>query len=229
MADASRVGYRTNGLSSALQLHHLSSRVGQTDGIAPPGVHQRRKPMDHAIADSHAPVTISHSGVQESQDPQSVQCRARVLPGLLVLFWHEEGLGAQEPRKCGPSRLSALTHPSRSTPGSGPTSHADETSGTPERARNPKTGVSSNASSLHHTVRYVTPVMTSHPDRSVGGTPVPYRPPALHQPSVGRPRGRPVAAPQRVDAVGHVRSRVVVLQLTGRQGVHQAAVVQLDQ
>src|SRR5881227_3921289 len=73
MADASRVGYRTNGLSSALQLHHLSSRVGQTDGIALPGVHQRRKPMDHAIADSHATVTISHRTIRSHQTPQSVQ------------------------------------------------------------------------------------------------------------------------------------------------------------
>src|SRR5882757_8523735 len=75
MADAGRVGYRTNGLSSALQLHHPSSHVGQTDGIALPGVHQRRKPMDHAIADSHAPVTISHRVIRSQQTPQSVQYR----------------------------------------------------------------------------------------------------------------------------------------------------------
>src|SRR4051794_18798083 len=97
MADASRVGYRTNGLSSALQLHHLSSRVGQTDGIAPPGVHQPRKPMDHAIADSHATVTISHMTIRSHQTPQSVQSDG-ALPGLLVLFWHEEGQEMQEPR-----------------------------------------------------------------------------------------------------------------------------------
>src|SRR5882757_10337319 len=61
MADAGRVGYRTNGLSSALQLHHPSSRFGQTDGFALSGVQARRKPMDRAIADSHPNVTISHS------------------------------------------------------------------------------------------------------------------------------------------------------------------------
>src|SRR4051794_23157211 len=79
MVDASRVGYRTNGLSSALQLHHPSSRVGQTDGIALPGVHQRRKPMDHAIADSHATVTISHRGDQESPDVLK-ECNAEIPP-----------------------------------------------------------------------------------------------------------------------------------------------------
>src|SRR6185437_10142176 len=79
MVDAGRVGYRTNGLSSALQLHHLSSRVGQTRGIATPGVHQPRKPMDHAIADSHATVTISHSGDQEAQVPPK-SCNAEIPP-----------------------------------------------------------------------------------------------------------------------------------------------------
>src|SRR5690348_14129184 len=78
MADAGRVGYRTNGLSSALQLHHLSSHVGQTDGIALSGVQPRRNPMDHAIADSHPAVTISHSGIKEirgHQIHQGVQYR----------------------------------------------------------------------------------------------------------------------------------------------------------
>jgi hypothetical protein len=128
MADASRVGYRTNGLSSALQLHHPSSRVGQTDGIALPGSHQPRKPMDHAIADSHATVTISHMAIRRHQTPQS-ECNAEIpptvhhkwtegaLPGLLVLFWHEEWQEAQEPCKCGPSPLTQK-------PGSGPTSRA---------------------------------------------------------------------------------------------------------
>jgi hypothetical protein len=72
--------------------------------------------MDHAIADSHATVTISHSGDQESQDPPK-HCNAEipprmelswadgVFPGLLVLFWHEERQEAQGPRKCGPSPL----------------------------------------------------------------------------------------------------------------------------
>lgn len=52
MVDVSRVGYRTNGVSSALQLHHLSSGAGQTDGIALPGVHQRRKLMEQAVTGS---------------------------------------------------------------------------------------------------------------------------------------------------------------------------------
>ena len=69
MACAGRVGYRTNGMSSALQLHHLSNRYGQTDGIAIPGVHQRRKPMDHAITDSHTTVTISHRMIGSHRDP----------------------------------------------------------------------------------------------------------------------------------------------------------------
>ncbi len=37
--------------------------------------------MDHAIADSHATVTISHSGVQESQDPLK-QCNAEIPPTM---------------------------------------------------------------------------------------------------------------------------------------------------
>ncbi|CAG7643035.1 hypothetical protein SBRY_30734 [Actinacidiphila bryophytorum] len=63
MADAGRVGNRTNGLSSALQLHHPSSRVGQTDGFALSGVQARRKTMDRVITDSHPSVTISHSTI----------------------------------------------------------------------------------------------------------------------------------------------------------------------
>ena len=50
--------------------------------------------MDHAIADSHATVTISHRAIRSHQTPQSVQCDG-ALPGLLVLFWHEEGQEAQ--------------------------------------------------------------------------------------------------------------------------------------
>src|SRR5438132_1072530 len=142
MADASRVGYRTNGLSSALQLHHLSSRVGQTDGIAPPGVHHRRKPMDHAIADSHATVTISHRTIRSHQAPQR-----RASPEPLVLFWHEEGQETQEPGTCGPSRLTRSEGYARIgtyVP------CRRKLKGTWERldpGRNPKKGVPSNVSS----------------------------------------------------------------------------------
>src|SRR5690348_4792185 len=111
MADASRVGYRTNGLSSALQLHHLSSRVGQTDGIALPGVHQRRKPMDHAIADSHATVTISHRTIRSRQTPHSAQYRDSrpnmdgwsPPPGSLSYF------GTRKGKRC-KSQVSAIRH-----------------------------------------------------------------------------------------------------------------------
>lgn len=111
MADASRVGYRTNGLSSALQLHHLSSRVGQTDGIALPGVHQRRMPMDHAIADSHATVTISHSGVQESRDPP-IACNAEIPPIRGQKEPPPGSLSYFDTRRCvrGKARVSAIRH-----------------------------------------------------------------------------------------------------------------------
>src|SRR5579875_1972629 len=115
MADASRVGYRTNGLSSALQLHHLSSRVGQTDGIALPGVHQRRKPMDHAIADSHTTVTISHVVIRKSPDPpkramlrfhpdRSTAGRKESSPDSLSYFGMRRG-------KRGKVLVSAVDHP----------------------------------------------------------------------------------------------------------------------
>lgn len=111
MADASRVGYRTNGLSSALQLHHPSSRVGQTDGIALPGVHQRRMPMDHAIADSHATVTISHSGEQESQDPP-IACNAEIPPKRGQKEPPPGSLSYFDTRRCvrGKARVSAIRH-----------------------------------------------------------------------------------------------------------------------
>src|SRR5690349_16172965 len=60
MAYTGRVGNRTNGLSSGLQLHHTSSPVGQTAGIGTSGGQGRRIAMDHAIADSHPGVTIGH-------------------------------------------------------------------------------------------------------------------------------------------------------------------------
>jgi hypothetical protein len=114
MADASRVGYRTNGLSSALQLHHLSSRVGQTDGIALPGVHQRRMPMDHAIADSHATVTISHSGAQESRDPP-IACNAEIPPIRGQKEPPPGSLSYFDTRRCvrGKARVSAIRHACR--------------------------------------------------------------------------------------------------------------------
>jgi hypothetical protein len=56
--------------------------------------------MDHAIADSHATVTISHRAIRSHQTPQS-----GTSPGPLVLFWHEEGQETQEPGTCRPSRL----------------------------------------------------------------------------------------------------------------------------
>ena len=56
--------------------------------------------MDHAIADSHATVTISHRAIRSHQTPQS-----GTSPGPLVLFWHEEGQETQGPGTCGPSRL----------------------------------------------------------------------------------------------------------------------------
>ena len=71
--------------------------------------------MDHAITDSHAAVTISHNRIRgirsakECNTDESAHTWAEgELPGLLVLFWHEEGQGAQGPRKCGPSRLAQL-------------------------------------------------------------------------------------------------------------------------
>lgn len=157
MADASRVGYRTNGLSSALQLHHLSSRVGQTDGIALPGVHQRRMPMDHAIADSHATVTISHSGVQESQDPPKRAMSRWSPPRTPCPILARGGVRDARAAYVHSVTLAAVDTSLMHTPGSGPTSLVDEASRTSERARNPKTGVPSNASSLRHTVRQITP------------------------------------------------------------------------
>lgn len=97
MADAGRVGNRTNGLSSALQLHHPSSLVGQTDGIALSGVQALRKPMDHAITDSHSGVTISHSWITSPiptlkicNTGQPSHCWTEpALPGLVVPYWHD--------------------------------------------------------------------------------------------------------------------------------------------
>lgn len=138
MADASRVGYRTNGLSSALQLHHLSSRVGQTDGIAPPGVHQRRKPMDHAIADSHATVTISHSGVQESQDPPKRAMSRWSPPRTPCPILARGGVRDARAVYVRSITLGRIGGIQRHTPGSRPTPHVDETSGTQSEHETPK-------------------------------------------------------------------------------------------
>src|SRR5690606_40620259 len=56
---------------------------------------------------------------------------------------------------------------------------------------------------------------------SVRGPQVPHRPPPLHQPRVRRPGPHPVTAPERRDALGHVRRGVVLLQRARRQRVHQ--------
>ena len=68
--------------------------------------------MDHAIADSHATVTISHRAIRSHQTPHSsamlsippIRWTEGALPGLLVLFWHEEwAMGAR-------ARVSAIRH-----------------------------------------------------------------------------------------------------------------------
>jgi len=57
----SQVGYRTNGLSFTVQVHHLLRPVGQTAGIGIPRF-KPRDPEGPGIADSHSAVTMSHSG-----------------------------------------------------------------------------------------------------------------------------------------------------------------------
>src|ERR1700742_4389156 len=108
MADASRVGNRTNGLSSALQLHHPSSHSGQTDGIALSGVQARRMPMDHAITDSHTSVTISHSMIKVTG----------VTPGArkLSYFGMRVGYGRKSAIRCSPSRLTHWPRKRTGTP-----------------------------------------------------------------------------------------------------------------
>lgn len=49
--------------------------------------------MDHAIADSHAPVTISHSNVQESPDPPEHSRTKEPSPDSLSYFGMRRGKG----------------------------------------------------------------------------------------------------------------------------------------
>ena len=171
--------------------------------------------MDHAIADSHATVTISHRAIRSHQTPQRVQCRAfrpyldgRSPPRTPCPILARGGVMRRK------SRVSAVRHAwpwQRRTPGSGPTSLSG-TSGTlttSVRGQDPEPGVTSNVSS-----------------RTGGPGPPASAPRAARTPR--RPAPRPVAAAPRSPRPRPPPSGPPS-SCSGRQRVHQPAVVQLDQ